>query len=173
MVQPPKATSETVDIAGHRFTIKKLDPEAGSYWAFRLLGEMMSSGAVSLDGGLDMPRIMDKIQAFTQMERKAFKEFRQDCLSVVLVELPSGATPLMNPTGHIVVDVGVEIQFMLTLRSFMFTIMDFFSLADLMVPPQTQQTSTPSANASSTPPLNTGFGDSTSYGTAPTQPPIG
>lgn len=122
--------TQEIEMGGHQFIIHKMTPEAGSYWAFNLLGELLASGLFTKKGDIKFDQLIEKIQNFTKMERSQFKQFQRDCLEVVQIKLPAGPTTLQDESGHIVEDVGTPILFTLTLRAFMFTVMDFFTLAE-------------------------------------------
>lgn len=159
-------------LGDHKFVITKLTPEAGSYWAMRMLGELFSSGVVDLKGNFNQDGILDRISEFTKMPREQFKEFQADCMAAVSVQLDQGLMPLRDSTGHYIVPLDGPVLFELTLRSFMFTITDFFSRG-VSAMDTTKKAPTDSEKASSTPPSSTAIGANASFGTVPTQPPIG
>lgn len=111
---------QEITIYDRAFTIKKFTPETGCYWATKLLGRM-----TTLKGN----DFAEKIQDFTDMDKKQFREFQRDCLERVFYRLDGGeSAPFMNSEGFLTIpDIMPDAVFELTIRSFMFSIVDFFS----------------------------------------------
>lgn len=161
-------------MGNNKFKIRKFDPETGSYWAFRLFGDLISTGAVSLKGTANESALAARIGSFCKMERHEFREFQSDCLRHVGVYLQGqGIVPVRDEAGNFVVDINGVDALELTTRAFMFTMQDFLSRGASVMRTTMPKAQNTSDATSSTPPLNTDIGDNANCGTEPTQPPIG
>lgn len=113
---------QIVTVKGNSYKIKKFTPEVGCYWATKLFGDM-----VGMVGKGDLrERLPQMIKQFTSMERKEFALYQRDCLSFVSANFNGTEAPLVNSEGYFTQpDIPGPVVLELTLRSFMFTIVDF------------------------------------------------
>lgn len=155
----PRRPQETeIQIEDQTYKIKKFTPDKACKWAFRLLGNMDLAGASNDLSDEEAAKEMNKkIQSFTAMPEKEFKEFQKDCLASVWAVHPAQTIPVLNSDGSFaIVDIEATTIFELTLHSFMFSIMDFLDQSFLgrMMKGLTSMAVSPPSNreAVSTPP---------------------
>jgi len=115
---------KSVSLAGNEYIVKKFTPQIGCYWAFKILGKLMSGATSAQFTGLDVGKIVEN---FTEMEPKEFERFQKDCLSFVFIRFDSGLHPLVNSEGFFTQpDLAGPVAFLLTIESFKHSIFDFF-----------------------------------------------
>lgn len=106
------------------YIIRKWTPETACFWATRLLGDIVGGYRPGKPLKDNLPVML---REFTHMDKALFQQFQADCLSFVFVRFPSGVAPLLGiEGGYSVPDIAPPLVFELTIRSFMFSIADFF-----------------------------------------------
>lgn len=120
MPRGPQTEDITIDTQLYR--INKFTPDKACKWAFRLFGSMANMSTED--------DFIKKVEEFTAMPEKDFKEFQKDCLQFVVAVYPAQNAPVINNDGTIALaDIAATTIFQLTLHSFMFSISDFFDPA--------------------------------------------
>jgi hypothetical protein len=118
---------QEIELAGKLFQIEKFSPETACYWATRLMGDFF---AATQAGGDFLKKIPEIIQNFTRLDKDMHKAWQLDCLSAVKVKYDSGFHPFIGLDGNYA-DVPAPVVLNLTIRSFMFSISDFFDPAQI------------------------------------------
>jgi hypothetical protein len=129
-----RGPQETEVIIGEvTYKVKKFTPDTACKWAFRLLGKMDLTGSMqNLSDEEKLKELTKKVETFTSMPEKDFKEFQNDCLKHVWAVYPAQTLPILNNDGTFnVTDIDNPTLFELTINSFMFTVIDFLDQAFL------------------------------------------
>lgn len=121
---PRGPQEEEITLDDQLYKIRKFNPSKACKWMFRLFGSMST-----IQSEADF---IQKVETFTSMPEKDFIEFQKDCLECVTAIFPAAPYPLVNPDGtYIVPNIEAPTIFELTMRAFMFGIIDFFEPSKL------------------------------------------
>lgn len=114
-----------IPLRGNLFKVRKFTPHAACYWAARLFGDLMAKA-----NGFSMEKLPELIHDFSEMPRKDFESFQNDCLSFVSVKFETGWHSLLNSDGHLTkTDLKNPEVMALMFHSFLFSMSDFFDPA--------------------------------------------
>ncbi len=107
------------------YKIRKFTPQTACYWAFKLFGSMMSAKEFSMNA------LLAEAQNFAMsMDQKNFALFQKDCLSSVLAISPHNNFAVIDGNGNLTVpDMTAPEAMQLTIKSFIYSISDFFDLS--------------------------------------------
>lgn len=110
------------EYGGRSWRIGKLDAMTGSYFAYKLMAEVLPMG-IGQQAGIPAPA-----NAKT-MSKADFFDLQRDCLSVVYEMLPAGLTPVIDEKGNYGV-VGLEHDaptvLALTVQALSWNLLSFF-----------------------------------------------
>lgn len=148
------------DLPPHKLVLRKFTPQVGGYWATKLQARVGTSFNNAKEG-------QAKIAQFMTASREDWEDLYNDCLANVFVKFPAGNEPILR-AGEPTVDLDNAQVLVVMMQSFMFSMMDFFTVGETAeskaVTLNEIQSMNEYVNSSISPsPMDTG--NNTSYGT--------
>lgn len=157
---PSNKNTMEFELPPHTLILRKFTPQVGGYWATKLQARVGTSFQNAEEG-------QAKIAQFMTASREDWEDLYNDCLSNVFVKFPAGNEPILR-AGTPTIDLDNAKMLVVMMQSFMFSMMDFFTVGGTEESKAATLNEIKSMNEFanlSTSPSSTDTGSNTSFGT--------